>query len=269
MPIVRRGLRSLRQRHVPLPAHVRLPCRTGRNPTTSSARNGDLTRRGAKMNRMCRMALPLLILLTSCHAARYSPDTPEHAWVQLRVELAWKPCPECPKVTFARGGTAFFVEAPGVSNPLLTVAHVCQPPLPGVVSVVSIAARSPDGRSYSARVVRVDDAADLCLLSANAPWPHKVRLSSRPPRKGESVGYYGAPGGFFRLGLRPEVRGHYNGREGTVGHYTLPVAGGASGSAIVLRDGHLVGVVRSRWTAFPHFSQSPSYHHLKRFLEGK
>lgn len=188
----------------------------------------------------------------------YSMENARRGWVQIRVSRG----------PLSQMGSGFFVEGTATPHAVLTAGHLCV--VAGQAPELLIA-RTPQQEFYVLEVVRVDEAADLCLLSADRSHPYRVRLSPRPPRVDEPVRYYGAPNASFRPLVSPQVRGWYNGRVriGDVvdaDEYTLAVEGGASGAPIVLDDGHLVGVVVSRDLRFPLFSQSPSYDAVRRFL---
>lgn len=136
-------------------------------------------------------------------------------------------------------GTAFVVDSGGS---LVTNYHVVKnlvfEPLDYRVRLTGTDGTQVD----SVRVVRVDAAHDLAILSAPLPDPMPLRLSDAIPEVGEPVFSLGFP-----LNLTGTVvEGSFSGLmphtlEGTF-HFTGSLNPGMSGGPTVLADGRVVGV---------------------------
>lgn len=86
---------------------------------------------------------------------------------------------------------------------------------------------------------------DACVLLINDMDDKLVatEVSENPPKLGDSVINIAAPGGFYGNGINVTVDGRYSGDDGAISVYTVPSAGGSSGSPIFNINGQLVGMV--------------------------
>jgi len=161
---------------------------------------------------------------------------------------------------------------------VLTAAHVCDysDVTIGAIAVgykpeITITAIDISGEKYELKVVKTDPREDLCLLSSakgvvlDIPV---IRLSNFAPTVGAKYYNYAAPAGIFSTHTVPILEGYFTGNfQGLYALYTIPVAGGSSGSPIVNENGRLVGIIHSVHMYFHHLSFSARYSELKKFLK--
>lgn len=160
---------------------------------------------------------------------------------------------------------------------VLTAAHVCDysDVTDGAVAIgyepeITITAIDIAGEKYKLKIVKTNPSEDLCLLSAidgeELDIP-EIRLSNFPPVVGAKYYNYAAPAGIFSIHTVPILEGYYTGKFlGLYAMYTIPVAGGSSGSPIVNENGNLVGLIHSVHRQFHHLSFSARYGELKKFV---
>lgn len=83
-------------------------------------------------------------------------------------------------------------------------------------------------------ILMIEDMDDSLAVAELAPVG---------PTKGDIVYNIAAPGGFLPSGVALTFSGFYSGTDGVVAVYTIPSAGGSSGSPIFNKDGKLVGLL--------------------------
>lgn len=138
-----------------------------------------------------------------------------------------------------QAGTAFFVSADGYA---VTNAHVAD-------SYTTVAVRGGDG---AAKVVARDELNDLALLKMTGTQKRYAQLSPQPQglRQGDDIFVYGFPlssvlstSGNLTQGLVSALTGLGNNSDQI--QITAAIQPGSSGSPLVDKKGHVVGVVSS------------------------
>ena len=226
------------------------------------------------------LLMSLMMLSTSC--AHVNDPTSHYkakrSFVKMNVLIMMKKCVDgiCTSLkaqSVASGSGVFY----GGKKHVLTAAHVCDYSdittgaiAEGYEPEITITAIDIAGQSYKLKVVKTNPLEDLCLLSGaegvdlNIPT---IRLSNFPPVVGAKYYNYAAPAGIFSPHTVPILEGYFTGNfMGLYALYTIPVAGGSSGSPIVNEKGNLVGVVHSVHRHFHHLSFAARYGELKKFL---
>lgn len=113
-----------------------------------------------------------------------------------------------------------------------------------------------------AKVTKLDKANDICVMKAKRS---KVALgiAKRSPKYGENFDMISAPLGIHAKDMNLIFSGKYSGdkviRNQERSLYTIPAAGGASGSAIINEDGNVVGIVSMGVPQFKHVVISPQH----------
>lgn len=137
-------------------------------------------------------------------------------------------------------GTGTLVDVDGRQGLVVTCAHLFRD------GAGSITVTFPGGRSYSARLLRMDAAVDLAALAIGAPEIQPVELARDYPRRGDplvSCGY-GSDGQLWCN--RGQALGYVT-TVGSRGRETLELSGAArfgdSGGPVLDRDGRMVAVL--------------------------
>lgn len=178
-------------------------------------------------------------------------------------------CAEPELVSMGSGAVILYKNKKAV----LTAAHVCkQESFEKFVSMHNghffLKAIDRDGREYLIKVIKYDNSQDICLLaSISGDLPPYLKISSKKPEYAEITYNLAAPLGIIDGSMVPTYQGFFFGNSEGSAFYSIPVAGGSSGSPIVNAKGELVGMIHSVHYRFHHISLSATYEQLWNFLK--
>jgi S1-C subfamily serine protease len=161
---------------------------------------------------------------------------------------------------------AIYGNASGVAvgdHQILTAGHVCRRAQEYGIQIV---ATDDLGMVTVAQVDRVDDLADLCLLTTEKMVGPPVALATRKPSRGERLYNLAAPRGIFSPGLILTFDGFMIGQTDDEVVYTMPSEPGSSGSPIVNSKGELVGIVCRTSTEMSGITMGPRFSDVMSFL---
>ena len=153
---------------------------------------------------------------------------------------------------------------------MLTAAHVCEKKYINdkfgdqyslVFNVIDI-----NEQEYPIDIVDFNSDHDVCILWAPELYQRSLSISPVGPTPGDRVYNLAAPLGIFSRDNIIIQEGFYNGSRALVSLYSLPAAGGSSGSPILNHKGELVGMIHSVFREFSHVSVSPRYDNLMNFM---
>jgi len=130
-----------------------------------------------------------------------------------------------------------------------------------------------DKKYKGIKVIKSNKDNDLAILSISRNNVPELTVSSEPPKIGDKLYNVGAPAGTFGKNMVPFYEGRFLGywkdkRTGSplpVMMTSIPVAGGSSGSPILNKYGHVVGMVSAVNRGFHHISISPTWKQLYDF----
>lgn len=171
-------------------------------------------------------------------------------------------------------GSGFIIKKTKGKTYILTAGHVCHAMFKTIVEdKTSILLRLTDlhGKTYSsAKIEVVDSSKDICLLSSNFSFGKEIKLSKRAPKIKDRVYNVASPNRIFSKEMVPIFEGFFIGKaiieKELASFYSLSAAPGSSGSMILNRFGHLIGMLTMTHSNIP-ISIGPSYENLKRFIE--
>ena len=131
-----------------------------------------------------------------------------------------------------------------------------------------------DKKYKGIKVIKSNKDNDLAILSISRNNVPELTVSSEPPKIGDKLYNVGAPAGTFGKNMVPFYEGRFLGywkdkRTGSplpVMMTSIPVAGGSSGSPILNKYGHVVGMVSAVNRGFHHISISPTWKQLYDFV---
>ena len=154
---------------------------------------------------------------------------------------------------------------------VLTAAHVCETDRyannPHVTEVrVIIQVVDLELKRYDASVISIDRELDTCMLTVIGMKRPPLRIHMGKYIPGTKVYNVAAPIGILNHDLVPLLDGYFLGVEGKRALYSVPAAGGSSGSPIVDANGNLVGMIHSVNILFPMITVSPTIEDLRKFI---
>lgn len=223
-----------------------------------------------------------------CSPASYmKPDSiasslPRQSFVKLEKKIHIRTCPpdpqkleQCVDRKMGSSASGFVYKRDNEGAYVVTAAHVCEDSglkaflrsTPGteIVSkqfdVINI-----DNERYSFTSLKYDMSIDVCVgyvYSLNKP---AVTVSRVHPRPGDIVYNLAAPIGIFNENAIPIMDGYYIGVSDNIAQYSVPAAGGSSGSPLFNSRGELIGLIHSVYVRFPFITLSPTYNQLIGFI---
>ena len=216
----------------------------------------------------------LVIFLTFNLFGCASVQIPRQSFVRIVAEFTVNECVQDHCLTnttksFASGA----IVASRTKTYILTAGHVCdieyaklQLKTEHVVGDYWI--QDQFGISFHAKVYKLDQENDLCLLVTQRLGHMPIDLRSTGPEYGEKLYNLAAPAGLASKTYVPLLEGRYSGFNQYAMVFTIPAIGGSSGSPIFDRNGRMVGMIMSVNRKFPMISYSPHYHAIKDLLKG-
>ena len=157
---------------------------------------------------------------------------------------------------------------------ILTAAHVCDSDdmtkQPGVIGYeVIIESVTLSEERHLSNIINMNFDFDVCILFAKNLKNKIARISTKMPNIGDRVFNIAAPVGIFYKNTVPLLEGFFMGNveDKKAAYYSIPAAGGSSGSPIFNDKGHLVGMIHSVNIYFPMVSVSPTHEDMINFIK--
>jgi hypothetical protein len=230
--------------------------------------------------------LSLLVLSCSCitpGSEKSSSNTlaiPRASFLKIDVDIVIRECPQDDKVCelkrndFISGSG--FVAGKGryKGSYVMSAGHVCDPSAYAQVVAggqpwfLEFSGITKEGHEYKMHVLEVDNDKDLCLLYAPNLERIPIKIADSKLLPGTRIWNVAAPRGILYKGAPIIIDGIFNGTNQESGHdmYTMLVAGGSSGSAILSEKGEVVGLVSMMDLRFPFIVYSPSHEDIHEFF---
>ena len=227
--------------------------------------------------------LSVLLLLNSCAAQLKTVQQLDIVKNSIFKIETWVASPECSEeVCIIPTETAYELYSTGSAawvhyknrKVLLTAAHVCDvssmlQKIQNGGGSVKIKAIDRERRVHDATHIKYNRHLDVCLLEIrdmNIDIP-ALDMSVKKPEYAERLFNLGAPLGIIDGHMVPVFEGFFFGEDQDHAFYSIPAAGGSSGSPIVDINGRLVGMIHSVHYRFHHISLSVKYSDLWNFLK--
>jgi S1-C subfamily serine protease len=179
---------------------------------------------------------------------------------------------QCLKKTYQSSASSFLIRNNGNKSYLLTAAHVCHTDygrlhlLPNFQVKEDFYGINHEMKKFNYKVHKLDLKNDLCLVVSERIGSRPYRIAVRTPSLGRLIYNIAAPMGIYEKGVVPLFKGFYSGESYEKSVYSLPAAGGSSGSPILNNDGEVIGVVSAVTREFNQIVISPTLKQIRRFV---
>ena len=191
---------------------------------------------------------------------------------------------KCETKILASSGSGLILDLVDEYTTVLSAGHVCDDNLKLLPedsthtyswSKPELVVQNYNNRFYKAKIIisqkisLENKKADLCsLVSQGLPkGKERIRIAQGPPRQGEDIYYMGAPLGIYHTPTVLIVKGVFSGKIDKISSLTsMPVAPGASGSAVFSLDNRIYGVVFAVHPGFNIASLITDYEKTKNFI---
>lgn len=203
------------------------------------------------------------------------PTHVRHSFVKIEKRTHINGCNKdrsvCYPTTMLSTGSGAIIKKHNLGSLVLTAAHVCEVNpkrySPGSILGAEISVLDLRLKRYRAKIINMDHELDTCILTVVGLKGNSIPVRGKPFRPGEKVYNVAAPIGIMNKDLVPLLSGYYLGDEDDHRSlYSVPAAGGSSGSPIVDGDGYLVGMIHSVNILFPMITVSPTLGGLRKFI---
>jgi len=230
----------------------------------------------------------LCLIFLSCSCVTPGPTAPSSnnmtvpraSFVKVEVDLSVRICDEETGACEIKSGP--FISGSGFvvgkgrykGSYVMSAGHVCDPSAYAKVVAggnpwqLGFSGVTKEKKAYTMHVLEVDNDKDLCLLYAPDLERIPIKVAKRKLLPGSRIWNVAAPRGILYRGAPIIIDGIFNGTNQETGHdmYTMFVAGGSSGSAILSEEGEVVGLVSMMDLRFPFIVYSPSHDDISEFF---
>jgi|10_taG_2_1085330.scaffolds.fasta_scaffold18886_4 S1-C subfamily serine protease len=222
-----------------------------------------------------------LFLITSC--ANQNVNTPPNTretFVNIEKTVNVFSCKTsennsyCSTEPMMTTGSGVVIAGSEKGSYILTAAHVCDSDditkQPGVIGFeVIIESVKLNEERHLSNIINLNFDFDVCILFAKNLKNKIARISTKMPNIGDRVFNIAAPVGIFYKNTVPILEGFFMGNveNKKAAYYSIPAAGGSSGSPIFDSKGHLVGMIHSVNIYFPMVSVSPTHEDMLNFIK--
>ena len=132
-----------------------------------------------------------------------------------------------------------------------------------------------DGKKHGAIPLVWSTAYDTCIMVTPRIDAPSLKLSFRPPTPGEKIYYMGFPRGIGGGKFIPTFSGYYIGMKtlsdwearGKAAGYSIPIAPGSSGSAVLNINGDIIGMLHAYYARFDNIGLSATHNQLKELFK--
>lgn len=163
-------------------------------------------------------------------------------------------------------GSGVLIKHIDKSSYILTAGHMCESDRK--ISVLDI-----DEKEYQTIALAKAAEYDLCVLVTEGVIPREVAsLAKANPKLGDKVYNLAAPKGIFSKNMVLHLQGYYSGEisvpieKHPLSTYTIPSAGGSSGSPVFNEAGQVVGIISMKFQGFENVTLAVKHIDLQRMI---
>jgi len=161
---------------------------------------------------------------------------------------------------------------------ILTAAHVCVNPeiketfhkgyhiLLKSETEISVAFFN-QGHKLKAKIIKIDNKRDLCILYCKDIPYSGVNIAPDPPRHGDKIVTIGAPLGVTGKNLSLIYSGYYSGILNNRHYYTVPTRPGSSGSLVLNNKFQVIGMLNIALTNLENLGIGVGHKEIKEFSD--
>lgn len=221
------------------------------------------------------LIVPPLLMMLSCAHVQYKHERsslPRSSFVEIVTTVSTNSCSdegcEVNAEKSVSSGSIIRVDLDGVY--IIGANHVCEIKNQESVGIVRVIFKvmGISGKAYEAYILTTDSENDLCAMYVPGMGGTAIELRDHPPEYGEKAYNLASPRGTAYVPKTvPVFMGYYSGRDGRWDVYTIPAAGGSSGSPIVDVDGRLIGIIQASLRGFNHLTISSNYYKIKKMVD--
>ena len=201
--------------------------------------------------------------LATCPPAKVSlpPAVTSDPFMFMFKSVTVKSCAgsECQKISYAATGSGFVMGNNGEDTFVMTAGHICEEDEGVEVISSDLRAWSFSGRVFKVKVLNVYPKDDVCVVVISGRTLDGYSVSQSAPSRGDKVYTLAAPRGIWSPRMTPIFDGYYAGKKDGWDAYTIPVAGGSSGSPILNENGVVIGMTVAKYRGFENFGLSSSW----------
>lgn len=206
------------------------------------------------------------------------------------IETSTLPEPKDTIISYSSAGSSSIVKHKKNATFILTAAHVCNvvyrqqilsifpfydPKIYKVMSSRINTVFDIEGKKHIAMPLVWNTKYDVCIMATKRIDQPAINLSFRPPTQGQKIYYLGFPRSIGGGQFVPIFDGYYLGtkkiggwrKRAKAAGYSIPIAPGSSGSAVIDEHGNLVGMLHSYYVRFDNLGLSATHEQLKELLD--
>lgn len=217
------------------------------------------------------------IFLTNCvvttpksHAHIIKPPTKSYVKIVSNTKIKHCKDNKCEIREVFHTGSGMTINILKNTNTVITAGHVCDGGYEGQINT-TIHVLDYKAKLHPAWVILIsqhtENTSDLCILYVPSLKNKKINFSLRKPTIGDELYYVGSPLGVYHPPIVPVFRGTYSGaldKSSTM--VTMPVAGGASGSAVFDHSNQIVGIIFATNPRFSNISLMSNHETFVNFI---